>query len=56
MFADFVDGDDVRMVELGDGFGLGAEAAAVHLAGKQAGGDDFQGDFAFQARDRKSVV
>src|SRR5262245_34494225 len=47
--ADLVDLDDVRMLELGDGFGLATEAAALLGAGVGAGCYHLEGDQAIQA-------
>ena len=49
MLADFVDGDDVGVVELGSGFGFAAEAGQVGPRGGGAGEDDLEGDDAVEA-------
>ena len=46
--ADFVDGDDVRVLQPGRGLGLGAEALQVVVRRQRAGEDHFQGDDAVE--------
>ncbi len=49
VLADLVDGDDVRVVEPGDGLGLVAEPADLVVGGQRGGPDHLQGDGAVQA-------
>ena len=49
-FADFVDGDDVRMIELRRKFSLGEKSFARGLAGKLTGENHLHRDLAPQAR------
>ena len=49
MLADFVDGDDVRMIQRGGGFRFGAEAMDLGSRGKPAGADHFQRHGAMEA-------
>jgi len=48
LFADFVNANDVGMIETGSGFGLGFEAADGIVRGEQAAADDFEGDDAVE--------
>ncbi len=48
VLADLVDLDDVRVLEAGDGLGLGAETCQLRLAGVAAGQDHLEGDDAAQ--------
>ncbi len=47
--ADLVDGHDVRVVEVGGGLGLGAEALHFRLGSETAGKDHLEGDDAVEA-------
>lgn len=49
VLADLVDGDDVRVVEVGGGLGLGAEALDLGVAGEAAGENHLEGDGAVEA-------
>src|SRR5690348_9550096 len=48
MLTDFVNGNDVRMIEVGGGLGLGAEALHIGRRSELAGEDHLQGDGATQ--------
>ena len=50
VFADFVDGHNVRMLQFGGGFGFGLETLDEFLAGVGTGQNHFQGDDAVEAR------
>src|SRR5262249_22221043 len=48
-FTDIVDGDNVRVIELRRGFGLGSEALDLYLTGKLAGENHLQSNNAIEA-------
>jgi len=48
MFPDLVDREDVWVVEVGRGFGLGMEAGHIRRTGQLAGQDHLERDFAIQ--------
>jgi hypothetical protein len=49
MLADLVDGDDVRMIEVGRRLGLSVEALDFRFAGELAGQDHLEGDDSIEA-------
>ena len=49
VFAHFVNGNDVRMIELGGGFGFGVETLHVSCRGELPGQEQFQGHRAVEA-------
>src|SRR5947209_5137089 len=50
VLADLVDGDDVRVLEVGGGFGLAQESLDLVRAGQGAGADQFDGHVTIQTR------
>ena len=43
MLSDLVDGDDIRVLQVGSGFGLAQESSDLVRSGQGAGADHFEG-------------
>ena len=50
MLADLVDGDDIRVLQVGRGFGLAQKACDLVRTGQGAGADHFEGHVPIQVR------